>query len=267
MRDVAFVFRPEACRGCGRCADSCAPGLIVMEDGKPRHLPGERCRQCFHCVASCPTGAADVEGFPQRTVAADSPLLSRRSCRRYLQEPVDREVLRNCAVVADQAPRMSMPGARRYLFVTEPASLLRIRAELGRSIRAAHRLFRLLAAMPLPAGMRGRLRQYRDTFAIVARSGKDILHGAPVLVLVTGRKAEGMGREDAIYALHQLLLAAEAAGLCGCVNGFVSGFPAVVQRALGLPKDTGIWAAATLGIPAVRSSRVVLRDDLDVQWA
>ncbi len=268
MDDVTFTFNAEACRGCGHCADSCPPGLIALVDGTPRRTTDTRCRQCFHCIAACPTGAAGVEGFPHRTVPADTPLLSRRSCRRYAPGLVDRKTLAGLAAVADQAPRMSPPGARGYLFVTEPASLARVRAELAKSIRQAYGMFRLLAGLPfLPRKARAALRMYRDTFAIAVRPGMDILHGAPALALVTGRKAEGMSRDDGIYAMHQLLLAAESKGLGSCISGFASGFPKAMRRALGLPKDTGIWAAAMLGTPRTRFGRVVLRDDLDVQWA
>ena len=265
-----IVFNGETCRGCGTCAAACPAGLIRLVEGHPARLSSERCRECFHCVAACPSGAAEVCGFLHETAPADSPFLSRRSCRSYAPDPVDRAVLAALAVKADQAPRVSRPTSRRYVYVTEPGSLANLRNALVPEIHKARALFRLMASLPLlPRGPKRKLREYLDIFEMASRrikTGWDVFHGAPIVVLVTGSRAEGMNKEDGVYAMQQLLLLAEASGLGGCVNGFIAGFPRVAARALGLPKKEVVWAAATLGYPRVRFNRVVLRKDLDIQW-
>ncbi len=265
-----IVFDPAICRGCGTCSAACTAKLIIMEKGHPRRRSSIHCHECFHCVAACPTGAADVSGFPHETVKADGPFLSLRSCRKYTPDPVDRSTLASLAIRADQAPHMSRPKARRYVFVTEPGALAVLRNAIAPWIHLSRRLFHIMSVLPfLPKDSRRKFRGLLEIFTLASsmiKTGRDIFHGAPVLVLVTGSRAEGMNKEDGVYAMHQLLLLAETEDLGSCINGFTAGFPWVTARALGLPKGQEVWTAATLGHPVVRYNRVVLRKDLDIQW-
>ncbi|MDR1262186.1 MAG: aldo/keto reductase [Oscillospiraceae bacterium] len=43
----------EGCIGCGRCAERCGQGAIIMESGCARAIP-ERCIRCGYCAAVCP---------------------------------------------------------------------------------------------------------------------------------------------------------------------------------------------------------------------
>ena len=47
---------PQACNGCGLCADICKESALSMQNGKPRRS-SERCILCGNCIQSCPTGA------------------------------------------------------------------------------------------------------------------------------------------------------------------------------------------------------------------
>lgn len=43
----------EGCIGCGRCAERCGQGAIIMESNHARAIP-ERCVRCGYCAAACP---------------------------------------------------------------------------------------------------------------------------------------------------------------------------------------------------------------------
>jgi uncharacterized Fe-S center protein len=52
--------RPEACKGCMVCYETCPAKAIKMKDGKAS-IESERCMGCAQCVAFCPNGAISVE--------------------------------------------------------------------------------------------------------------------------------------------------------------------------------------------------------------
>jgi uncharacterized protein (DUF362 family) len=53
------AFRPEACRGCGVCAQSCPAKAIKMVDKKPA-LDVGKCISCFCCHELCNHDAVDI---------------------------------------------------------------------------------------------------------------------------------------------------------------------------------------------------------------
>jgi len=54
--DFVAHLDPDACVGCGVCADRCQFGAIGMAGGRAVH-DRERCFGCGSCVAKCPSGA------------------------------------------------------------------------------------------------------------------------------------------------------------------------------------------------------------------
>ncbi len=54
--DYVAVTDPDLCRQCGTCAERCAFGARVWEDGTMHYRP-EACFGCGVCVAACPSQA------------------------------------------------------------------------------------------------------------------------------------------------------------------------------------------------------------------
>jgi ferredoxin len=48
------------CVGCGKCAESCPPQIIKLENGKA-HFQKKGCISCFCCQEMCPAHAIDVK--------------------------------------------------------------------------------------------------------------------------------------------------------------------------------------------------------------
>ena len=57
------VIDARACVGCGRCAESCPAGTILLEKGKARIDPS-RCIHCFCCQELCPVRAVKIKTMP-----------------------------------------------------------------------------------------------------------------------------------------------------------------------------------------------------------
>lgn len=97
------------CTRCGRCVDICS-GMVIEfgKDGYPRMKDFERygwrgCWRCQHCLAVCPEGAISIFGKkPEDSLPPPPPemgsymerlIVNRRSCRRFLNENVDPEII------------------------------------------------------------------------------------------------------------------------------------------------------------------------------
>lgn len=51
------LYFPERCSGCGRCAQVCETGAIILGDGNINGFERARCCGCGKCWDVCPTGA------------------------------------------------------------------------------------------------------------------------------------------------------------------------------------------------------------------
>ncbi|KPU45269.1 NADH-quinone oxidoreductase subunit I [Oxobacter pfennigii] len=54
------VFSQEVCIGCSNCKQSCPPGAITMENGRPR-VDLYKCIRCFCCQELCPHKAIEIK--------------------------------------------------------------------------------------------------------------------------------------------------------------------------------------------------------------
>ncbi|MBQ9306687.1 MAG: nitroreductase family protein [Clostridia bacterium] len=104
-----FSVNTARCIQCDRCINTCS-GMVIGKgrDGYPEMKPFERfgwqgCWRCQHCLAVCPQGAISIFGkkpqdslpLPPETMGTymEELVVSRRSCRRFLDKAVDRKVV------------------------------------------------------------------------------------------------------------------------------------------------------------------------------
>lgn len=120
-----FRLDKDLCVSCGACVRDCLHGCLRMEQ-YPVLADERQCLRCQHCLAVCPTGAISIFGrdpaasvplegrFPD-PAALDALMRGRRSVRRYRQENVDPELLREVLESAAHAPT---GGNKRKLVVS-----------------------------------------------------------------------------------------------------------------------------------------------------
>ena len=266
------------CVKCGLCADLCPAGIIkVKEDGAPfvaEEVEG-RCIRCGQCVSFCPKRACYLGFQPQgERVLVDAGLMpsreagetllrSRRSVRRFKDEPLPRELLERILETARYAPTASNSQEVRWI-VSETRE--RTKAIASRVIE----FFRGAGQNDESAGGEGANRYAGITK--IWDGGYDIItRGAPNLALVVMPTANLFPADGAI-ALTYLELAAHANGVGCCWAGFVT-MAARSSRELcrfvGVRDDESIVGGQMMGfpMPTVAMSRLLPpRKKIDASW-
>lgn len=115
-----FALDQSKCIQCGRCVNTCSGMVIEMGiDGFPSMKSFERygwrgCWRCQHCLAVCPTGAISIFGKrPENSMPPPPPemggymerlIVNRRSCRRFLDQNVDPDIISSMLTAMSAAP-------------------------------------------------------------------------------------------------------------------------------------------------------------------
>jgi len=282
---------PKACVKCGACVDVCFGARVFeMTDAGSHPVRPHACWACGQCVAVCPTDAIDHDLFPLEECpiveSGDLPSIDaltaafrfRRSVRAFESKPVPRETVRELVSIGRWGPTAHNSQGLDWMAFDDRTRI----AELSKATIDGMRRFARLAANPLVGLLLGiavgregvdQLRKGRPAIERMAArldEGEDpIFYHAPVVLVGHTRKGNTFGRDDAIYATYNLMLAGERLGLGACQIGF---FQAVVarssglRRAIGIPDGRAPQVAIALGFARHTFRRVPPRRIPDLAW-
>lgn len=280
-----------ACIRCGKCVDVCAISHVFeLTATSSAAVRPEACWNCGQCVAGCPTDAIDLDAFPLEDCPiierSDLPsrdsliagLRMRRSQRVFKDMAVDREAIRELVSLGRWAPTAMNSQSIDWLAFDDPTRIDELSqgtvAEMVRFGRLARNpLIRIF--LPLIIGRRAS-RQLRDTtgyierFQIARNQGDDpIFFHAPVVLVGHCPSGDRFGRDNAVYAAYNMMLAAETFGLGTCQIGL---FQIVVEkssrilRRIGLPKGRSPQIAIAVGYPRHSFRRGLPRRTPNLTW-
>ncbi len=281
------IIDREVCTGCGVCLSICPDRIIGADSSGKALVNGDSCMQCGHCYAVCPVEAVAVPFLDQTgdlcsvqtqsslgTVEPLSPfglielMKRRRSCRLYLEKPVDRMVLDDLVRAAVTAPSGTNSQSWKFIVLPSREEVLRLGEATADFYR---RLNRKASSLPLRFLLRltgnktlqSYYENYFDTVEMALdewdKAGLDrLFHGAPAAIVVAADKTSSCPGEDALLASQNMLLMGEALGLGSCLIGYVveaARRDASINRLLGLDKKFQIYSVIALGHPAVKFMR------------
>ncbi|HEV8633199.1 MAG TPA: nitroreductase family protein [Chloroflexota bacterium] len=184
---------------------------------------------------------------PPRTFNLFETVYTARSIRRFRPDPVPDELLERVLGAAIQAPSGGNAQSWRFLVVRDPT----LRAGIGELYRQGFGEVYpsdRLASEPDP----NRRRVFRSAAHLAEHMGTE----PPVLVLVCLERLPGgppptRGAGSSAYpAAQNLLLAARALGLGGCLTTLHMRHEEQVKELLGIPGQVDTYALIPLGYPA-----------------
>jgi nitroreductase/Pyruvate/2-oxoacid:ferredoxin oxidoreductase delta subunit len=280
-RTVTTVIDAEKCNGCELCVKVCPSETISMQDGKAR-VTGDRSLQCGHCMAVCPVDAVRVGAIDAHSLSFDNfdlknrwlpygdfdtdhlvqLMASRRSCRNYTDQVVDRSILEDLVKIGTTAP--SSTNCQKWTFTVLPdrSAVNELGQRIGLFFKKLNRLAekRLICKALKLIGKPALDNYYREFYQSVKEGlkayelhGRDLLfHGAPALIVVATRPG-GSGRmEDALLATQNILLAAHSMGLGTCLIGFAVEAmknDGAIQQFLTIPAEETVCSVIAIGYP------------------
>jgi nitroreductase len=235
----------------------------------PEEVSG-RCNNCGQCTAFCPTAAAVQsfsEGHQLEAVCCYEPgradqylsfLKSRRSCRSYSAQPLERSVIQTILEAANYAPSGGNNRTLRWIVVEKPETMAQIRAlicEWFDTVCRTHPVY-------------GR-RYDVDSILARCRAGNDvILRGAPHLAYCAGPETAVWGGVDTGIALTYFNLAAESLGVGCCFAGYATKSAEMpqIRELLGVKEGEKVWCALCFGRKALQPCRVPYRGPVPVTF-
>ena len=268
-----ITVNPESCNQDGICAANCPAGIIALKEGSPTTIEDadEICIRCGHCVAVCPTASLAHKDIPLEgctpilkelgiTVEqAEQFLRSRRSIRRYKDQPVDQAELAMLIDMARYAPSGHNAQPVEWLVLGDKAALRNLSKIVVEWMRW---MLANMADIASSMHMDRTIARYENGYDVVLRD-------APVVVVAHAHKENRVAPTACTIALTYLELGATAMGLGACWAGYFNAaattFPPMKQ-ALGLPHDHQAFGAMMVGYPKYRYQRIPTRKEPQVIW-
>jgi len=207
-----------------------------------------------------------------RTSALVQLMASRRSCRCFTNQPVDRAMIEDLVKIGITAPSGTNSQSWTFTILPTRKAVISfseyIASFFGRLNTTAEktilRLFlKLIGKGELDAYYHGYYRKVKETLKEWRESGKDrLFHGSTAAILVGSKPGASCPVEDALLATQNILLAAHSMGLGSCLIGYAVAAmkkDTSIQQSIGIPSEEKIHAVIALGYPDEVYQRVAGR--------
>lgn len=285
------------CTGCGKCVNICPKQVLYIENRKARLNENNDCMLCSHCYAVCKDDAIgfdhELEDIEFKTFKYREKLLgstdispemfvnalrSRRSVRKYKNEAIDDDILRDLVEFAVTAPSGSNCQEWEFTVINGRDKVW----ELASSIKGFFKKINRLSAkwfiryLSVPFMGKSLINYYRDHYETVVLAIKEsengvdqLFHGAPCVIIVHSPMDGSTPVEDAAYASYNICLLAHYMNLGTCLIGFaveaLNRSPDI-KAELDIYEKNRIHAVIALGRPAVKFNRQSLRKNYSIEF-
>ena len=297
-RPLTTTIDEKRCIGCGECVKVCPSETISLLNQKAI-ITGSDSLVCDHCHAACASGAVSVGGIdpslgsfahfearkewlPHGKFDISSLvnlMQSRRSCRNYQEQAVEKSLLEDLIKMGSSAPSGSNCQLWTFTILPDRHSVLEFGQQIklffeGLNRTAAKRWLRvLLKLIGKPELMWYHQNYYesiKEALTEWDQRGKDVLfHGAPAVIVVGSKKEASCPAEDALLATQNILLGAHALGLGTCLVGFAINAlneDHKIRDFINIPQDENPYAVIAIGYPREKYITVTGRKPAVVRY-
>lgn len=281
----------KKCIKCGACAEAC-PALVIenLESGaNPTYM--KSCIKCYHCVAICPTAAVTCDEFKLdefrpagefKTIASPAAIRNmiamRRSVREFKDKEVPRELLEELAATASLAPTGTNAQGVKLSIVTDKKTIDKLDNRVAKTLDAMTSLLANPVGDTLIRAFSGKemaeklsnsregMERYKTGEGL---KRKRIFRGAPVLISAYSGPEQMAGKDDAVIALTQMAMLAQAHGLGATWLGLLVGATKIdptIKKQIGISLTENLHSAMILGWPKYKYKRAIPRKQIPVKW-
>ena len=277
------------CNQCGACILTCPEKILVEGEGAPNTVHPELCISCGHCAAICRQGAIHHESFPEGTIIpVNSDLLpsedellemlrARRSLRAFKDAKVEQPVMERIIEAAQLAPTAHNLQNVEHIVVRKKDELKAISDLAVRYFEKMTKQLRnplVRGIVRLASGHEAKsLLDFAPEMEVMIegyKNGEDfVLRGAPCLIVGHAERNIHLPGGNAMLALYNASLMAQAMGLGSFLVGYLVGAcerDRSIPDFLGVPNTHRVHAALALGYPKQTFSRWPKREPPKVTW-
>ncbi|MGZ3873828.1 MAG: nitroreductase [Mucilaginibacter sp.] len=179
---------------------------------------------------------------PMEMPAALKNIYERRSVRKYLDQPVDRELIEQVIDAGRMAPTAMLKQPWKFYVLTSKESIREFSKEIVRTVAKEMVHDGPAGIAKLAMGALYSL-YYGNLF-----KGPDIFYGAPVVIFITAPRDEPWACYDISMCAQNMMLAAKALGLDSCplgVGKYVEHTP--IYYKLRVPYPEQVFLAVIIG--------------------
>jgi len=290
-RKINIKIDPKLCNGCGLCINVC-PSETISIINKIAQITGEQSLTCGHCIAICPMDAISLRNLEFETIDFKTftyenkwikhghfeiselirLMLSRRSCRNFKDENVDKNILEDLIKIGTTAPSGSNCQDWTFTVIPTKKDVAILGEKIGKFFTKLNKMseniilrkgMALLGNKKLQFYYENYYESVKETIERYENEGIDkLFHGATAVIMVGGLKGSSCPSEDALLATQNILLGAHSIGLGTCLIGFAVSAIAndsKLKKDLGIHKNEAIYSVIALGYPNEKFKKLTVR--------
>lgn len=290
------IIDEKKCTGCGKCIAVC-PKQVLYLNNKKAKINENDCMLCSHCYAVCNFNAVsfgeELNNIRIKTFRYKEKILnpgdmdpgiiinafrSRRSIRKFKNEDIDDDIVRDLIEFAVTAPSGSNCQKWEFTVINGRENVWKFGNSLKKFFVKLNKLSANILVRYLSVPVMGKtlLNYYRDHYDTVdmaikrSDNGEDLLfHGAPCVIIIHGATDGSTPVEDAVYASYNICMLAHFMNLGTCLIGFaveaLNRSPDIKEE-INISRENRIYSVIALGKHDIKFKRHSLRKKYPVDF-
>ena len=254
MTNHALIeINKEKCVKCGLCSKLCSCDVIKFEKGDYPEISEnnlQNCMHCQHCFSICPTGALSFDGISDKDTTAigeipNSELMlnlikTRRSCRNFKDNNVDREIIKKLTDMTAWVPTGCNDHRLHFSIIDDKDELNKFKNIINEEFTKTFSKLRLVKEFIAKGDIKIDYKKFVQFKRMLSTKDDKIFRNAPHIVVVAYPKDAPCGPVDSIIALSYFELYAQTLGLgtlwCGMAQWLLLALPKLCKY-IDLPKN------------------------------